>query len=226
MVMLVFSTYLPSPSVITFFNYSSSTRPVYPTIPLHHLPEKILPFTSNSIFIYMWFYSLLFHSTLYKNLHHFIKQQHQQKYFYHSSKNKNTSLRHKYLYLLIYILFNLSLTSAVYYNYLPLHSLCGLPTILCISYCHHTLNTKIKFNSPLFSNPLSTFNKLPSLDLADNASKLAYLNAWQSIQKNSTTLMNFSPGSHPVCIDTGASSCISNNKSDFTDLQSSSHTVL
>jgi hypothetical protein len=31
-------------------------------------------------------------------------------------------------------------------------------------------------------------------------------------------ISNFSPGSHPICIDTGASCCISNTKSDFTDL--------
>jgi hypothetical protein len=59
-----------------------------------------------------------------------------------------------------------------------------------------------------------------------NSSKLAYLNAWQSTQNTNIRMMNFSPGGHPICIDTGASSCISNNKSDFLDLQPTSNNVL
>jgi hypothetical protein len=39
-------------------------------------------------------------------------------------------------------------------------------------------------------------------------------------------MMNFSPGGIAICMDTGASSCISNNKSDFIDIQPSSNTVL
>jgi hypothetical protein len=38
--------------------------------------------------------------------------------------------------------------------------------------------------------------------------------------------MNFSPGGNPICIDTGASSCILNNKSDFIDIKPKSNTVL
>jgi hypothetical protein len=39
-------------------------------------------------------------------------------------------------------------------------------------------------------------------------------------------MMNFSPGGIPICIDTEASSCISNNKSDFINLHTTSNTVL
>jgi hypothetical protein len=38
-------------------------------------------------------------------------------------------------------------------------------------------------------------------------------------------LMDFSPGSHAICIDTGATCCISNNKDHFTHFTPSSHKV-
>jgi hypothetical protein len=39
-------------------------------------------------------------------------------------------------------------------------------------------------------------------------------------------LMDFSPGGAPICVDTGASCCISNNKNDFVSLNQSTHSTL
>jgi hypothetical protein len=52
------------------------------------------------------------------------------------------------------------------------------------------------------------------------------LNAWQSTEKANLKMMNFTPRGKPICIDMGASSCISNNKTDFIDITPSSHTIL
>jgi hypothetical protein len=64
---------------------------------------------------------------------------------------------------------------------------------------------------------------LPSLTSINNESsdqqKLGYLSAWQSMASKNIKLMKFSD-SHPICIDTGASCCISNNKRDFIELNS------
>jgi len=55
-----------------------------------------------------------------------------------------------------------------------------------------------------------------TLDLSTNAGKLAYLSAWQSANNDTPIcLMNFTPGGRPICLDTGATSCISNRKEDF-----------
>jgi hypothetical protein len=39
-------------------------------------------------------------------------------------------------------------------------------------------------------------------------------------------MMDFSPVSEPICIDTGSSCCISNNKNDFISLSTSPHCTL
>jgi hypothetical protein len=58
------------------------------------------------------------------------------------------------------------------------------------------------------------------------SSPLAYLHAWQSTNVSHVKIMNFLPGGHPICIDTGASSCISNCRSNFINLQPSIDTAL
>jgi hypothetical protein len=59
-----------------------------------------------------------------------------------------------------------------------------------------------------------------------DSAKLAYLCAWQSLNHNSHRFMNFNPGGQPICIDSGASCSISNNKLDFTELEPTTNTVL
>jgi hypothetical protein len=71
---------------------------------------------------------------------------------------------------------------------------------------------------------LSSFT--PVSNESSDQQKLSYLSAWQSMASKNIKLMKFSD-SHPICIDTGASCCISNNKRDFIDLNpTQSSTVL
>jgi hypothetical protein len=51
------------------------------------------------------------------------------------------------------------------------------------------------------------------------------LTAWTSSQPSSNVIMDYAPGSSPICIDTGASSCVSNNISDFISLENYNSTV-
>ena len=52
-----------------------------------------------------------------------------------------------------------------------------------------------------------------------NATKLSMLSAWQSANARSPIYMDYAPGSKAICIDTGASSCISNDRNDFISLE-------
>jgi hypothetical protein len=67
---------------------------------------------------------------------------------------------------------------------------------------------------------------LPEIDSnSTNLQTRCYLSAWQYIHASNTRLLKFS-SDRPVCIDTGASCCISNNKDDFITFAPSSSTVL
>jgi len=61
--------------------------------------------------------------------------------------------------------------------------------------------------------------------LSTNHGKLAYLTTWQSLETSSSKISNFSPGSSPISIDTGASCYISNNKEDFINITPSTATL-
>jgi hypothetical protein len=61
------------------------------------------------------------------------------------------------------------------------------------------------------------YNKFsPSLTTSSNHDKLCYLHAWQSSNSSAMKILCFS-SNQPICIDTGASCCISNNKEDFVN---------
>jgi hypothetical protein len=53
---------------------------------------------------------------------------------------------------------------------------------------------------------------------SSNAIKSSMLSAWQSSNATKSIIMDYAPGSNPICVDTGASVCISNNKNDFISL--------
>jgi hypothetical protein len=52
------------------------------------------------------------------------------------------------------------------------------------------------------------------------------LSAWQTTNEWSSTIMDYAPGSKAICIDTGASSCISNDKRNFLFLKTVSNQTL
>jgi hypothetical protein len=231
--MLAFSYFISSLFVITptyLFTTTTTSNYTPPKTILLHLPEKLQIYCTHCIFIYMWFYSLL-HTTIYTTLYKFIQQQHR-RYFYTVSSHRS-SFRQKYLFLLIYILFNLSLTTAIYHDTLPTTSLFSMPTIFSLYGLYYLHTTPKSFDHHSFIHSEPTLSSTPSSslyhsshDLSTNSSKHAYLSAWQSTHNTTLKLMNFNPGGYPICIDTGASSCISNNKSDFINLHSTTNTVL
>jgi hypothetical protein len=180
----------------------------------------------------MWFYSLLYKS-IYTSLYKFIQNKNKQIHITSSIHRSSFQFRHHHLFILLYIILNVSLTTATYYDILPLSSLLSVPSLIGLSGIYTTINTTPVFDHNDYQRSLlaSQNSILPSIDshlpdLSDNSSKLAYLNAWQSTQNANLKMMNFSPGGIAICMDTGASSCISNNKSDFIDIQPSSNTVL
>jgi hypothetical protein len=73
-----------------------------------------------------------------------------------------------------------------------------------------------------FNNEFSTklFTKV------DNATKLAMLFGWQKSNTSAPVYMDYAPGSQAICIDTGASACISNNKAAFISLTLTSEQTL
>lgn len=108
-----------------------------------------------------------------------------------------------------------------------------MPTIFSLYGLYYLYTTPKSFDhhsfihsEPTLSSTHSSSLYHSSHDLSTNSSKLAYLSAWQSTHNTTLKLMNFNPGGYPICIDTGASSCISNNKSDFVNLHPTTNTVL
>ena len=76
-------------------------------------------------------------------------------------------------------------------------------------------------DGPLIADP---FIQLPHTNhQPSDATKLAMLYAWQSANVQSPIYMDYAPGSKAICVDTGASSCISNDKNDFISLEKVQH---
>ncbi len=67
---------------------------------------------------------------------------------------------------------------------------------------------------------------MPSISVnSTDQQKLCYLMAWQSTNASTSKLMKFS-SEKALCIDSGASCCISNDKLDFTTLTTTESSVL
>jgi len=126
--------------------------------------------------------------------------------------------------LIIYLILNCTQVLAIYNEYLPIISLCAIPfTISSVSYLQHIRqcweNTKIKdlFTFVLCDQPI--LNDRPCIDsfieTTSNSKKLAMLSAWQTTNSKVPILMDYAPESKAICIDTVASSCISNDRTDF-----------
>ena len=79
---------------------------------------------------------------------------------------------------------------------------------------HRHRNTHAHASTPHFSHQTIT-----QRTLAANAQCLAFLCAYQSANDAALETMDFSGGGKAICIDTGASACLSNCKSDFTTLR-------
>ncbi len=138
--------------------------------------------------------------------------------------------RGHFVLLAIYLFIVLFNTKAVYYEEMNIQTLSVLPlTILSgiiLQAIHQRENRQAI--SELFA-PLSSIHDgqfiadpclFPPHDSApSNATKLSMLSAWQSANARSPIYMDYAPGSKAICVDTGASSCISNDKNDFILLE-------
>ncbi len=135
-----------------------------------------------------------------------------------------------YALLTIYLFFVLFNTQAVYFERMEIQTLSVFPLAiisgLILQAMHQRENRQSISN--LFA-PLSSINdhqfivaspiSPPHNGAPSNATKLAMLSAWQSANARSPIYMDYAPGSKAICIDTGASSCISNDKNDFISLE-------
>jgi hypothetical protein len=198
----LFSTILISFHILpySYFNSTSSSGISWP--PLHCLSIR------------MWFYNQFF--TLLPRRPPNIQP----------SSSTKRNLPFWTIFILLYIFLNLLLTSKIYHGDAPLSFLGYLPTIMIFGYIPFYIPP---YEQLQFLHTHNNINVLPSLpqQLHSNMDKLAYLSAWHSLhQQQSPRLLHFSPGGKPVCIDTGASCCISNTKEDFLDLTPSSSPVL
>ncbi len=217
--MLVFSLlHRPSSSVIT----PPLKRSINILPPLLHLPSKLGPLY-NCVLIAMWFYNLyyLLRTTSFIQLFQMTTS------IKLSSHSRSTKRRyHKFslhhLIFFIYLLINCRLVTAVHQNLLPISSLSIIPTAMLLPMLPQPSFSisGVTLCSVLSSAP--TFIDSSSTDFE----KLCYLSAWHTTMNNNSRLMNFSPGGNAICVDTGATCCISNNKADFIDFTSSHNKVL
>ena len=127
-----------------------------------------------------------------------------------------------YFYLsFIYLAIIAITTMQVWYEITSLASLCSVPLYLSSV----LVTTQVTAHYTNYVYMPSHFSPKPvvdcresSLSHATNTQKLAMLCAWQSSNSIKSTLMDYAPGSRAICVDTGASACISNNKEDFVSL--------
>ncbi len=136
-----------------------------------------------------------------------------------NTHRKHTKHRKLLYWCITYFLANLTIVYGVKQDVLPLSSLLGIPSLFG---CHLIYSATSQLNNrPISSLP----RKYNANAFGSDSNKLAYLYAWQSTNQHHAKIMNFSPGGCPLCIDTGVTSCISNLKTDFIDLTTSSDTV-
>jgi hypothetical protein len=143
--MLAFSLFLPLYKVIITTCISSSSfipKPIHPLHTLQHLPETLQKYCSTGIFIYMWSYTLL-HTSLYTSLNKFITHKSKSSHKFSLRQRSSSSFRRQHLFLLIYILLNISIMAAIH-HIMPLHFLLvcqpswafSVSTIHCIHLQH------------------------------------------------------------------------------------------
>jgi len=126
---------------------------------------------------------------------------------------KRSSLSLHHLLFLIYIFINLLIVYFIQADTLPLRCLGIIPSLsLCTPLYFVTMTRSVNASHPSRNNHV-----YPSRKLHTNSDKLCYLTAWKSSILQTSKLMRFS-SNRAVCIDTGASWTISNNKDDFISL--------
>jgi hypothetical protein len=188
--------------IISFIFLSSNKykQHAYYSPSLLHIPYKLGPLT-DCILIYEWFYNSFYYrlnssSQLFPSITTYSTKRHQ--------KQPVISLHH--LLFFIYIFFNILLVYSIHIDILPISYLGVLPAIF-LGGCTITHPSPLILLDTLYSSSIV----LPSIQPTSSNHDKLYLTAWQSTMNANTKLMKFS-SEQAICIDTGASCSISNNK--------------
>jgi hypothetical protein len=159
-------------TILPFCHSTGQRRLSIPLFSILHLPEN-LGCLSNSILIKMAFYNQFLFLLPPKPSFSYIHKPsiHKQKHI--------PSLQQ--LFILIYILSNISIVFAVQQNSMPMSALAVMPCMISLF-----AMTSIKSSYPSFTHthPRPTFHD--TSNLSTNAGKLAYLTAWQSLESSSS----------------------------------------
>jgi hypothetical protein len=105
--------------------------------------------------------------------------------------------------------------------YVPCHlpfAISGFSCLPDIRQCweHHKIKkllTSVPCDHPIILNNSPCIDSF--IETTSNSKKLAMLSAWQTTNSKAPILMDYAPRSKAICIDTGASSCISNDRTNF-----------
>jgi hypothetical protein len=224
--------FLLSPIYVLFHYITKScTSKLSPlsVAPLLHVPYRS-QLLYNVILIYEYFYnqninlikSANYHST--KGINSTVKRPKRTRTF------PKMSLHH--IIFMAYLLLNITIVLGIHHNNFPIHTLGIMPSITSLVFIYESKRTSTP-NSEKFSKCPPSYTHRPSLTtvspplttLETNKDKLFFLHAWQSSNNSTMRLLRFS-SNRPICIDTGASCCISNVKSDFIDFSESNSSVL
>jgi hypothetical protein len=130
-----------------------------------------------------------------------------------------SSLHH--LLFLVYIIINLHMTILIKADQLPISTLSIFPTLFGCALLYTNHKHKHDQFIPAIQQHHTMQISPPLTPLKTNTEKLCYLHAWQSSPSSSMRILRFSSNA-PICIDTGASCCISNDKKDFVNFTPSS----
>ena len=140
----------------------------------------------------------------------------------------------------IYLLAVLTHAAAIANASEPLHHLSALPITLFSFFATATLRSRLRdlyeqrrITTSFFSAPhlfpitsQASFSSTSQFRDVDNSTKFSMLCAWNNSNSRAPVYMDYAPGSKAICIDTGASVCISNDKSDFISLTLTSDQTL
>jgi hypothetical protein len=183
--------------------------------PILHLPSK-LGALHHCIQIYEWFYNIY---------HLFVNSHNGHPIYFRSSVSHPIQCRRiapkfslHHLSFFIYIIFTSFVTLGVHQHVLP-SIILGTPPAMILCWCSSSSSfihrfQQLPISSTCLINAYST-----------NYQKLCYLTAWQSTHASTLRLMEFS-SDKALCIDSGASCCISNDKRDFTSFTMTTSSVL
>ena len=167
------------------------------------------------LYVYEWFFNqhssfVLHHNTTRPSIHSVSYRR--------SSKRLYQLLSKHHILFSIYLLSIMTLTYGVHTDTLPI-SVLSIPPFFIFS------SLLVNHIQPSLPKVCSS-TVLPSrTSLSTDLEKRCYLSAWQSTCSSNPRILHFS-SDKALCIDTGASCCISNDRSDFMDYNVITSSVL